>query len=56
VGEFRFAADGEGTSVSLSLSADLTGIKKVLMSRSVQRAMDGEVHALDRAKAVLERS
>ena len=41
VGEFRFAADGEGTSVSLSLSADLTGIKAVLMSRSVQRAMDG---------------
>ena len=56
VGEFRFAADGEGTSVSLSLSADLTGIKKLLMSRSVQRAMDGEVRALDRAKAVLERS
>jgi uncharacterized protein YndB with AHSA1/START domain len=56
VGEFRFAADGEGTSVSLSLSADLTGIKKVLMSRAVQRSMDGEVQALDRAKAVLEHS
>jgi uncharacterized membrane protein len=56
VGEFRFAADGEGTSVSLSLSADLTGVKKVLMSRAVQRSMDSETHALDRAKAVLESS
>jgi uncharacterized protein YndB with AHSA1/START domain len=56
VGEFRFAADGERTSVSLSLSADLTGIKKVMMSRAVQRSMDAEVQALDQAKAVLERS
>jgi hypothetical protein len=50
-------AQGEHTTaVSLSLSADLTGMKKVLMSRTVQRSMDSEVQALDRAKALLEGS
>ena len=56
VGEFTFAPDGDATAVSLSLSADLRGLKKLLMSRSVQGAMDGEVRALDRAKAALESS
>ena len=53
-GEFRFAGEGDTTTVSLSLEAHLSGVKKVLLSRSVQKAMDGEVRALDRAKAVLE--
>jgi len=57
VGEFRFEADGrQATTVSLSLSAELTGIKKMVMSGAVQRSMDTEVQALDRAKAVLEGS
>lgn len=56
VGEFLFSADGERTTVSFSLSVELTGIKRLLMSRAVQRAMDGEVQAIQRAKAVLERS
>jgi len=56
VGEFLFSPDGEGTHVSFSLSVELRGIKKMLMSRAVQRAMDGEVQAIDQAKAVLERS
>ena len=56
VGEFRFAPDGDATAVSLSLSAELRGLKKMLMSRSVQGAMDGEVRGLDRAKAALESS
>jgi uncharacterized protein YndB with AHSA1/START domain len=55
-GEFRFADEHGTTTVSLSLSAELTGLKKLLMSRPVQRSMDGEVAALDRAKAVIERS
>ena len=55
VGEFRFTAQNDQTTVTFTLSAELTGIKKVLMSRAVQRALDGEVRALDRAKAVLER-
>jgi len=56
VGEFLFSEDGERTTVSFSLSVELTGIKKLLMSRAVQRAMDREVQAIEQAKAVLERS
>jgi uncharacterized membrane protein len=56
VGEFRFAEEDGATTVSLSLSAELTGIKNLVLSRSVQRAMDGEMTALDRAKAILESS
>lgn len=55
VGEFLFSAQGQATRVWFSLSVELTGIKKVLMSRAVQRAMDGEVKAIERAKDVLER-
>jgi uncharacterized protein YndB with AHSA1/START domain len=54
VGEFRFVPDGDATTVSLSLSADLSGLKKLLLARTVQGAMDGEVHGLDRAKALIE--
>ncbi|MER7555653.1 SRPBCC family protein [Nocardioides sp. NPDC126508] len=56
VGEFVFSPDGERTMVSFSLSAELAGIKRLLMSRAVQRAMDGEVHAIEQAKVILERS
>jgi uncharacterized membrane protein len=56
VGEFLFSAEGQTTRVSFSLSVELKGIKKVLMSRAVQRAMDGEVKAIDQAKNELERS
>ena len=53
-GTFEFRPAGEGTEVSLRLDASLSGVKKLLMGASVQKAMDGEVAALDRAKAVLE--
>jgi len=56
VGEFRFVPEGNGTRVSLSLHAELSGVKKVLLSRPVQHSMDGEVSALDRAKDLLERA
>jgi uncharacterized membrane protein len=56
VGEFRFTGEDRATTVSLSLSADLTGVKKLVMSRAVQRSMDGEMQALDRARAVIESS
>ena len=56
VGEFPFSTGGQTTRVSFSLSVELKGIKKVLMSRTVQRAMDGEVKVIDQAKDVLERS
>jgi hypothetical protein len=53
-GEFRFAAEGEATRVTFTLQASLSGFKKLLMSGPVQRSMNGEMAALDRAKAVLE--
>jgi uncharacterized membrane protein len=54
-GEFRFAPTPEGhTEVSLMLSAELTGLKKLMMSRAVQKSMDSEVAHLDRAKIILE--
>lgn len=56
VGEFLFSAEQERTTVSFSLAVELSGIKKLLMSRPVQRAMDAEVRAIEQAKAVLERS
>jgi len=56
VGEFLFAPDHDATTVSFSLAADLTGIKKLLLSRGVQRSMDSEMQALERAKTVIESS
>lgn len=54
VGEYTFRAVEGGTEVTFSLDAPLTGLKKVLMSSSVQKAMNAEMAALDTAKAVLE--
>jgi uncharacterized membrane protein len=54
-GEYRFAAAAEGgTEVTLSLSAEITGLKKLLMAKAVQKSIDAELAGLDRAKAVLE--
>ena len=53
-GEFEFVPAADGTEVRFSLSADLGGLKGLLMGRPVQRSMDGEMAALDRAKAILE--
>lgn len=54
VGEFTFAPAGDGTEVTFSLSAEIGGLRKLLMSGPVQKSMDGEMAALDRAKALLE--
>jgi uncharacterized protein YndB with AHSA1/START domain len=53
-GEFRFQPTEGGTEVTMSLDADLGGLKKLLMSKPVQRSMDVEVAGLNRAKEVLE--
>lgn len=53
-GNYRFAATAGGTEVTFALSAELTGLKKLLMTRPVQKSMDGEMTALDNAKRVLE--
>jgi uncharacterized protein YndB with AHSA1/START domain len=53
-GEFRFIETATGTEVHFSLSADLGGIKRFLLSGPVQTSMDGEMEALDTAKRLLE--
>jgi uncharacterized membrane protein len=53
-GEYRFAADGDGTTVSLALDATLTGWKRLLMGRAVQGTMESEVHNLQTLKTILE--
>jgi uncharacterized protein YndB with AHSA1/START domain len=53
-GEYRFAAEGDGSTVSLALDATLTGWKRLLMGRAVQSTMDSEVGNLDTLKSILE--
>jgi hypothetical protein len=54
-GEYSFSSAGPGSPpVTFSLSADLTGFKKLLMSRPVQKSMDGEMASLDSAKKLVE--
>jgi uncharacterized protein YndB with AHSA1/START domain len=54
-GEFRLTPTGAGTEVTFSLGAELGGLKGLFMAKPVQRSMDGEMTALDTAKALLER-
>ena len=55
-GEFRLAPSGSGTEVTFALTDELGGLKRLFMAKSVQRSMDGEMTALDTAKALLERT
>ena len=54
VGEYRFTTSGNATEVTFMLRAQLSGVKKVVMSKPVQDSMTGEMAALDTAKAVIE--
>jgi len=53
-GGYTFAAVEAGTSVTFRLSAELSGVSKLVMGKPVQKAMDAEMANLDKAKAVLE--
>ena len=53
-GEYRFATDGEQTTVTFSLEATLTGWKSLLMGRAVQSTMDAETGTLETLKRILE--
>jgi uncharacterized membrane protein len=55
-GEFRFIETPNGTEVHFSLTAELSGIKKLLMGGAVQASMDGEMSGLDTAKRLIESS
>lgn len=52
--DFTFAPAGTGTEVSFSIEAPLTGVKKAVMGRSVERSMAAEAEAMDNAKRILE--
>ena len=53
-GEYRFAADGDNTTVNVSLEVTLTGWKRLVMGGAVQSTMDSEVRNLDALKKILE--
>ena len=53
-GSYTFAAVEGGTSVTFSLGAEITGIRKLFMGKPVQQAIDAEMASLDKAKTVLE--
>jgi uncharacterized protein YndB with AHSA1/START domain len=53
-GEFRFEQVPEGTRLTFSLEAQLTGPKKLLMGRAVQKTMDSETRAIEHIKRIME--
>ena len=53
-GEFRFQEAGGATTLTMSLQAELTGVKRLLMSAMVQKTMDAEVAAIENVKRLLE--
>ncbi|MFI5225043.1 MAG: SRPBCC family protein [Candidatus Limnocylindrales bacterium] len=53
-GDYRLEAVSQGTRITFSLEAELSGIKKLLMGGAVQKTMDAEVASLGTLKAVLE--
>ena len=54
VGSYTFVPGGGGTEVTFRLDCDLSGIKGKVLSKQVQKSMDGEMAALDTAKRLLE--
>ena len=53
-GTYTFQERPDGTKVAFALTAELSGIKALLMTGAVRRTMDAEVAALAKAKQYLE--
>jgi len=53
-GTMTFADRNGTTEVTFSLSAELSGVKKLLMGKMVQKSMDGEMANLHSAKRIIE--
>jgi uncharacterized membrane protein len=53
-GEFRFQESGGATTLTMSLQAELSGVKRLLMSGMVKKTMDAEVAAIENVKRILE--
>ena len=54
IGEYVLDETPDGTRLTFSLEAELSGIKKLLMGGAVQKTMDSEVAATERLKGLLE--
>lgn len=53
-GCYEFKSVDGGTEVTFKLDAEVTGFKKLMMGKPVQKNMDAEMAALDNAKRILE--
>jgi hypothetical protein len=53
-GEFCLQEAAGATTLTMSLGADLAGVKRLFMSRIVQKTMDAEVAAINNLKRLLE--
>ena len=53
-GEWLFRPIGAATEVTLTISAEIKGLKSLALSRPAQSAMDSEVGGLETAKRLLE--
>jgi uncharacterized protein YndB with AHSA1/START domain len=51
---FAFVPDGDSTTVTFSIDAELRGVKKALMGGMAQKSMDHAAAALGEAKKLLE--
>jgi uncharacterized protein YndB with AHSA1/START domain len=54
VGSYDIRSRDGKTELTFRLSAEISGLKKLLMSGAVQKTMDAEMAGLDRLKRVLE--
>lgn len=53
-GEYLLEEVDGGTRLTFALQAELSGIKRLLMSGAVQKTMDAEVEATERLKTLLD--
>jgi hypothetical protein len=56
VGDYRLVTASGGTDLTFTLSAELRGIRALVLGRAVQRSIDGEMDNLDRLKVLVEQS
>ena len=55
-GEYVLEQVAGGTRLTFALQAEMSGIKRLLMSGAVQKTMDAEVEATEKLKSILESS
>ena len=53
-GRYVLAESDGGTTVTFSLDAELTGLKRLIMGGMVNRTMASEVRAIEKVKGILE--